>query len=235
MRWTEIPPFLGAFADDDDGSLSGSAYVYVRNTGGADCPLSGDPDPWCEQAKLTASDGGVGDWFGYGVAVSGDTVAVAARRDDNGTAFFRPGSVYIFERSGTTWTETAKFQADDLSANPWFGSHVALEADTLVVGARKDDEKETDPGVRAVLGHFVFVYIHPYLDGNGRIARFLMNIMLASGGYPWTVIPVDKRDEYMASLEAASVRNDIAAFAQLLSKLVQSRIDGAAPPGIPGS
>ena len=95
--------------------------------------------------------------------------------------------------------------------------------------------EETDPGVRAVLGHFVFVYIHPYLDGNGRIARFLMNIMLASGGYPWTVIPVDKRDEYMASLEAASVRNDIAALAQLLSKLVQSRIDGAAPPGIPGS
>jgi len=38
-----------------------------------------------------------------------------------------------------------------------------------------------------VLGHFVFVYIHPYLDGNGRIGRFLMNLMLAAGGYPWTV------------------------------------------------
>ncbi|MCH7822666.1 MAG: Fic family protein [Proteobacteria bacterium] len=95
--------------------------------------------------------------------------------------------------------------------------------------------EETEPSVRAVLGHFVFVYIHPYMDGNGRIGRFLMNVMLASGGYPWTVMPVDKKDEYMATLEEASVRNNIAAFAQLLSKLVQSRIDGTAPPGIPGS
>jgi Fic family protein len=49
--------------------------------------------------------------------------------------------------------------------------------------------------VRVVLGHFVFVYIHPYIDGNGRMGRFLMNLMLASGGYPWAVIPegtVDK-------------------------------------------
>ena len=50
--------------------------------------------------------------------------------------------------------------------------------------------EEEDPAVRVVLGHFVFVYIHPYMDGNGRIGRFLMNLMLAAGGYPWTVIPV---------------------------------------------
>jgi len=66
-------------------------------------------------------------------------------------------------------------------------------------------KEETEPSVRAVLGHFIFVYIHPYMDGNGRIARFLMNVMLASGGYQWTVIPVGKRDEYMAALEKASV------------------------------
>jgi Fic family protein len=51
--------------------------------------------------------------------------------------------------------------------------------------------EEEHPGVRTVLGHWVFVYIHPYLDGNGRMGRFLMNVMLASGGYPWTVVPVD--------------------------------------------
>ncbi len=49
---------------------------------------------------------------------------------------------------------------------------------------------ETDPAVRVVLGHFKFVYIHPSVDGNGRMGRFLMNLMLASGGYPWTAIPV---------------------------------------------
>ena len=50
------------------------------------------------------------------------------------------------------------------------------------------DVREPEPGVRAVLGHWMFGYIHPYPDGNGRIARFLMNAMLASGGYPWTVV-----------------------------------------------
>ena len=43
-------------------------------------------------------------------------------------------------------------------------------------------EQEPEPGVRAVLGHWLFGYIHPYPDGNGRMARFLMNAMLASGG-----------------------------------------------------
>ena len=62
------------------------------------------------------------------------------------------------------------------------------------------------PGVRAVLGHFAFGLIHPYPAGNGRIGRFLMNAMLASGGYPWTVIRVTRRADYLAALEAASTR-----------------------------
>jgi hypothetical protein len=65
-------------------------------------------------------------------------------------------------------------------------------------------QQEEHPAVRAILGHFVFVFIHPYMDGNGRMARFLMNAMLASGGYPWTIIPVLRRDEYMSALERAS-------------------------------
>jgi hypothetical protein len=81
-------------------------------------------------------------------------------------------------------------------------------------------EKETEPSVRAVLGHFMFVYIHPYLDGNGRIARFLMNAMLASGGYPWTVIPIERRDSYMEALEKASVDQDIRVFTAFIAGLV---------------
>lgn len=65
--------------------------------------------------------------------------------------------------------------------------------------------EEKDPAVRAVLGHFVFVYIHPYMDGNGRAGRFLMNVMLASGGYPWTIVPITKREQYLKFLEKASV------------------------------
>ena len=80
--------------------------------------------------------------------------------------------------------------------------------------------EEKEPAVRAVLGHFVFVYIHPYMDGNGRIARFLMNTMLASGGYSWTVIPVEKRDQYMTVLEEASVNQNIKPFTKFLSGLI---------------
>lgn len=87
-------------------------------------------------------------------------------------------------------------------------------------------QEEKEPAVRAVLGHFVYVYIHPYMDGNGRTGRFLMNVMLASGGYPWTVIPVTKRDDYVRSLEMASVEQNIKPFAELLSTLVQSTIEG---------
>jgi hypothetical protein len=82
-------------------------------------------------------------------------------------------------------------------------------------------EQENEPAVRAVLGHFMFVFIHPYMDGNGRMGRFLMNVMLASGGYPWTVIPVDKRTDYMNALEQASVYQNIEPFAQFIGYLVK--------------
>lgn len=81
---------------------------------------------------------------------------------------------------------------------------------------------ETDPAVRVVLGHFLFVYIHPYMDGNGRMGRFLMNVMLAAGGYPWTVIPLEKRESYMAALEEASVNQNILPFTAFLGELVEA-------------
>ena len=81
-------------------------------------------------------------------------------------------------------------------------------------------QEEAEPAVRVVLGHFFFVYIHPYMDGNGRIGRFLMNAVLASGGYPWTIVPVEKRDSYISSLETASVKQDISAFAEFLAEIV---------------
>ena len=81
---------------------------------------------------------------------------------------------------------------------------------------------ESEPSVRVVLGHFIFVFIHPYMDGNGRMARFLMNVMLASGGYPWTIIPLEKRDDYMNALEKASVGQNIIDFAKFIADLVSS-------------
>ena len=77
-------------------------------------------------------------------------------------------------------------------------------------------ENEPEPIVRAVLGHWLFGFIHPYTDGNGRMARFLMNVMMASGGYPWTIVRTARRKQYLAALDAASVGQDILPFANFI-------------------
>lgn len=89
-------------------------------------------------------------------------------------------------------------------------------------------EREPEPSVRAVLGHWLFGYIHPYPDGNGRMARFVMNAMLASGGYPWTVIRVQDRDAYLAALERASVDQEIEPFVRFIAERVQWSMEQAA-------
>ncbi|NGX55236.1 MAG: hypothetical protein KR126chlam2_00864 [Chlamydiae bacterium] len=96
---------------------------------------------------------------------------------------------------------------------PLAKEYVCEAMDTLFQ-CLKDEE---DAGVRALLGHFIFVFIHPYIDGNGRIGRFLMNTMLASGGYPWTIIHVEERARYFSALETASVDHDILPFVQFIA------------------
>ncbi|HUZ31649.1 MAG TPA: Fic family protein [Xanthobacteraceae bacterium] len=86
-------------------------------------------------------------------------------------------------------------------------------------------EGEKEPSVRIVLGHWLFGYIHPYPDGNGRMARFLMNAMLASGGYPWTIIRVEDRDAYMKALESASADGNLAPFAKFIGDRVKLSIE----------
>ena len=83
-------------------------------------------------------------------------------------------------------------------------------------------EQEDSPGVRAVAGHWLFGYVHPYPDGNGRLARFLMNTMLASGGYPWTTIEVSDRKRYMSALDTASLDGDVTPFAELVAGYLES-------------
>lgn len=86
-------------------------------------------------------------------------------------------------------------------------------------------ESEPQACVRAVLGHFVFVFTHPYPDGNGRMGRFLMNAMMASGGYPWTVIELERRSEYMAALDEASSRENIVPFAEFVASSMRREAD----------
>ena len=92
-----------------------------------------------------------------------------------------------------------------------------LDAMSALSDLMMEEEKAL---VRAILGHFFFVYIHPYMDGDGRTARFVMNSQLVTAGYPWVVIPMERREEYMAALEQASVEGNIQKFVGLIGSLM---------------
>ncbi len=119
---------VGASLDDTvAGSDAGSAYVFVRSG-----------TSWSEQAKLTASDGAAVDRFGYSVALNGDTVLVGARQNDT-TGGLDAGSAYVFQRSGTVWSQQAQLAAGDPGSGDSFGTSVALSGNTAVVGVNFDD------------------------------------------------------------------------------------------------
>lgn len=99
-------------------------------------------------------------------------------------------------------------------------AHALKDAMNTLFHCLKEEEHS---GVRAVLGHFVFVFIHPYMDGNGRIGRFLMNVMLGSEGYPWTIIHLENRKKYLSTLEAASCAGNIIPFVQFLRSELERR------------
>lgn len=86
-------------------------------------------------------------------------------------------------------------------------------------------QEEPDGRVRAVLGHFFFGFIHPYMDGNGRMSRFIMNAMWITAGFDWLIIPVSMRDEYMAALEEGSVNLNIRPFCDLLLRAREHEVN----------
>lgn len=128
----ENTALIGAPFDDDNGDMSGSAYVFTR-TG----------TTWTQQAKLLASDGSAGDAFGYSVSLDGDTALIGAPDDgNNGTL----GSAYVFIRTGTTWAQQAKLLASDGANNDEFGCCVFLSGDSALIGAYLDDDNGVDSG-----------------------------------------------------------------------------------------
>lgn len=103
--------------------------------------------------------------------------------------------------------------------------HIPLPRESLLDAMEtlfKCLKEEPHAGVRGILGHFIFVYIHPYIDGNGRIGRFLMNAMFSAGGYPWTIVHLSNRQTYISALEEASVSNNIQPFAKFIAKEMRS-------------
>jgi hypothetical protein len=108
-----------AVGADGQQSFTGAAYVFTRSSGA-----------WTQQARLSASDGQLGDYFGHLVAVSGDTVVAGADNTDGAT-----GAAYVFRRDGGTWYEEAKLAAADAQPLDHFGWSVAISGQTAVIGS----------------------------------------------------------------------------------------------------
>ena len=123
---------VGAIHNDDHGISSGSAYVFTRSG-----------TTWTEQAKLLPGDGSPGDRFGGSVALDGDTAVINALANDNG---HHSGAAYAFVRVDGHWTEQAKLQPTDGAGGDIFGCSIALDQDTVLIGAYKDDDHGTDSG-----------------------------------------------------------------------------------------
>ena len=123
---------------DDTVADSGAVYVFERSG------IS-----WLQQAKLLASNAVAGDLFGYSVAIDGDTVVVGAPFVGGGS---EDGAVYVFVRTGTTWSEQAILVPSVPAAGDRFGFQVAISGDTLIAGAPNRDSATNDAG-----GAFIFV------------------------------------------------------------------------------
>lgn len=128
---------VGALGDDSPAADAGSAYVFVR-TG----------TTWTQQAKLTASDQAANDRFGVSVAISGDTIVVGAGSDDSPNT--DAGSAYVFVRTGSTWAEQQKLVASDQAPFDDFGQSVAINGDTIIVGADLSNSPLSNTGAAYV-------------------------------------------------------------------------------------
>lgn len=112
---------VGAYRDDDNGTNSGSAYIFEF-----------DGANWNETQKLTASDGAIEDGFGGHLSISGNVFAVSAYQDDDNGV--NSGSVYVFSNNGSTWMQTQKLIASDGVSEDRFGNVFILN-NTIAIGA----------------------------------------------------------------------------------------------------
>ncbi len=127
---------VGACRDDDNGTDSGSAYIFHRDQGG--------PDNWGELTKLAPADGEAYEWFGSSVSIDFPYTVIGADYDDDNGSW--SGSAYIFYHTGLAWMEQAKLLADDGADNDLFGYSVSISGSYATVGADSDDDMGSDSG-----------------------------------------------------------------------------------------
>ncbi len=124
LAMDDTTAIVGSHYDDDNGSGSGSAYLFDLTTG-------------AQLAKLLPGDGDEGDSFGYSVAISGGTAVVGAWFDEHNG--LQSGSAYLFDTA--TGAEIAKLLPGDGAAQDVFGCSVAIDGTTAMVGAFGDNSR----------------------------------------------------------------------------------------------
>src|SRR5256886_12533406 len=127
----------GTPVDSTDSTYAGAAYVFVRNGG-----------TWSQQARLAPDVPSAFAEFGYAAAISGDTLVVGAPGEDAGGN--AAGAVYVFGRHGTTWSQQATLTPSDPADDKNFGASVAIDGETIVVGALQDSDQGPDAGAAYV-------------------------------------------------------------------------------------
>jgi len=154
---------IGAYGDDDKGSMAGSAYIFERQA----------DKTWLQKQKLLDDQGERNDQFGYAVAISDSHAIVGAYRDDDkGDS---SGSAIIYKRDQKMWIMQAKLLAHDGQANDYFGYDVAISGDYAVVGAyRCDDDTRNNVGG---------AYIYKYDKGTWNYYTKLVPIQGTSNDY----------------------------------------------------
>jgi hypothetical protein len=184
---------IGTYGTDATGLILGSAYVFTENAG-----------IWGQQQKLTASDGALGDYFGLGVALDGDTAVIAANADDD--TGLNAGSAYVFRRTGSTWSESAKLLASDGAAYDQLGGArqgVAISGGTVLVGASRHDSIRNDDGA---------AYLY---DISPPIIRSVANGLQGNNGWyvsnvdvSWVVTDLDTAVSTSVGCDPTSVSTD---------------------------
>ena len=128
--------------DDNSASESGAAYVFARSG-----------STWSQETYLKASNSEGNDFFGFSVAVSGNTIVVGAPReasdsdgvngDQGDNSASNSGAAYVFVRSASTWSQEAFLKASNSEQVDNFGFSIAISQDAVVVGASTEDSNAT--------------------------------------------------------------------------------------------
>ncbi len=150
-----------AAAPNEDSEDSGAVYVFTRVG-----------STWSQQTYLKASNAETADQFGNSVAVHGDTIVVGAYEEDGSSASTAStpnddavdaGAAYVFTRNGSGWTQQAYLKASNAEESDWFGNSVAIDRDTIVIGANQEAGSSTStaaaPNDAALYAGAAYVFI----------------------------------------------------------------------------